>query len=360
MITLFLFTCVWICTAKDMFKTSAILTYLFILLLILTAIFHIDSVYLLPVAAIYAMFAILATMRPWSAIEGTKTRKSVKRWWKHPRELFGYRIINVILFFVPLSILSWLGGKVLELVGPKIKKRQNLMRENLNKIMPECANDKFMRRVWNNWGRSFVEGLKFSSYRRHMDRYITFRNRALFFKHPQFILTMPHYGYMGIMSLAFVKSGYKLAVAYRAPSNPLTNNVILQNYGYGCVDEVSFFPTGNAIPIVRALRNGDIVNINSDQRFHGAPYINFMGLPAKTSTGLAQLARKFNIPVLMAHVERTHGAYHEIVFDEIIEIPHTDDAAADELTGMEMVNAATERVIRAKPDEYLWLHSRWA
>lgn len=360
MITLFLFACVWICTAKGMFKTSAILSYLFFLFLVVTAIFNIDSVYLLPVAAVYAVFAIIATLRPWSALEGHKTRKSVVRWWKHPRELFGYRIINVILFLVPLPALSWLGGKALELVGPKIKKRQNIMRDNLNKTIPECANDAFMKRVWNNWGRSFVEGLKFSTYRRHMDKYISFRNRASFFKYPQFIISMPHYGYMGMMSLAFVNSGYRLAVAYRGASNPLTDNVILQNYGYGCVDEVSFFPTGNAIPIVRALRNGESVNINSDQRFQGAPYIDFMGRPAQTSTGLAQLARKFDLPVLMAHVERTYGAHHEIVFDEFIEIPHTDNAEADELAGMLLVNDATERIIRAKPDEYLWLHNRWA
>lgn len=360
MITLFLFACVWICTSRGTFKTSAILTYLFFLFLVLTAVFRIDSLYLLPIAAVYGAFAIAAILRPWSAVEGNKHRDSVKRWWKHPRELFGYRIINVLLFFVPLPVLSWIGGKVLEMVGPKIKKRQRIMRDNLEKTIPECANDEFMRRVWNNWGRSFVEGLKYRTYRRHMNKYITFRDRDMFFKYPQFILTMPHYGYMGIMSLAFVNTDYKLAVAYRGASNPLTDKVILQNYGYGCVKEVSFFPTGNAMPIVRALRNGETININSDQRFHGAPYINFMGMPAQTSTGLAQLARKFDLPVLMGHVERTHGAHHEIVFDEFIQIPHTDNAEADELAGMELVNAATERVIRAKPDEYLWIHNRWA
>lgn len=360
MITLFLFACVWICTAKGLMKTSAVLTYAFLLFVVLTAIFRIDSVYLLPVAVVYALYAIVAAMRPWSALEIEKPRKTIKRWWKHPRELIGYRIMNILLFPFPVSVLSWIGGKSLEIFGPLVKKRQKIMYENLRMTIPECANRDFMRRVWNNWGRSFVEGLKFATYRHHMDKYVTIRNHGLLFKHPQFILTSPHYGYMGIMALSFVNSGYILNVTYRHSNNPLTNDILLQNYGNGYVAEERFIPVGNAIPMVRALRNGEILNINSDQRFRGAPYIEFLGHPAQTSTGLTQLARKFNLPILVAHVERTSGAKHEIVFDEFIDLPHTDDVESDEINGMKLVNDAMGRIIRHKPDEYLWLHKRWA
>ena len=359
MITLFIFACVWICTAHGL-KSSAILTYAFLLFILATAIFNLDSVYLLPIVVIYAAFAIVGIMTPWSRIEGDKQRNSVKRWWKHPRELFGYRIVNVLLFFAPLPVLSWIGGTVLGLVGPLLKKRQRIMYDNLKKIMPENANKRFMKRVWTNWGRAFVEGLKLPTYRRKMDKYVTFRNRALFFQNQQFLLAMPHFGYMGLMSLAFVNSEKIVAVTYKAARNPLTNDIILHNYGNGFVREAHFIPVGNAIPMVRALRDGEILNINSDQRFHGAPYIDFMGVPAKTSTGIAQLARKFNLPILLGHVERTHGAHHILAFDEIVNVPHTDDAAADELNGMKMVNDAMGRIIKSKPDEYLWMHRRWA
>lgn len=336
------------------------MTYAFFLFVVLTAIFRINSVYLLPIAVIYAGFAIAATMRPWSAIEADKSRDTKKRWWKHPRELFGYRIMNVILLPIPLPALSWIGGMALETFGPLVKKRQKIMQNNLEKIMPECANPEFMRRVWNNWGRSFVEGLKFRTYRKNMDKYVSFRNHGMLFERPQFILAMPHYGYMGIMALAFVNSGLTIGVTYRRPSNPLTDDVVLQNYGHGYVREAHFIPIGNAIPMVRALRDGEILNINSDQRVHGAPYIDFMGVPAKTATGLSQLARKFNLPVLIGHVERTVGIKHEIVFDEIIDLPNTDNADDTDINNMKIVNDAMERVIRAKPDEYLWIHNRWA
>ena len=355
-----MFACVWFCTAKGM-KISAPMTYVFFMLLIATAIFNIDALYLLFIAAIYMIPTVITVFVPWPTHKPNHQRRAIKRWWRHPRELFGFRIINALFYFVPLPALSWLGGTVLEGVGPLlVKKRQQIMKQNLDMIMPDCANDKFMKRVWNNWGRAFVEGLKFSTYKKKMDKYITFRNKNMLHTYPQFILAMPHFGYMGLLSLAFVNNGITLAVTYKQARNPLTNDILLKNYGCGNVKEIYFLPVGNAIPMVRALKDGESLNINSDQLFRGAPYIDFMGTPARTSTGLAQLARKFNLPVLIAHVERTHGAYHEIVFDEFINIPKTDDAESDEINGMKMVNDAMDRIIKNKPDEYLWLHRRWA
>ena len=359
MITLFMFACMWLCTAKGM-KISGPMAYAFFVFVIITMIFRIDALYLLPFAAVYTALAVSSIFVPWPEFKVGKHRTLLKHLWRRPRELFGFYLINALFFFIPLPALSWLGGAALQTFGPLMRKRQHIMKKNLEMIMPECANAKFMGQVWNNWGRSFVEGLKFSTYKRRMYKYVSFRDKNKLYTYPQFILAMPHFGYMGLMSLSFVNSNLTLAVTYKRARNPLTNDVVLQNYGYGKVNEVHFIPVGNAIPMVRALRDGELLNINSDQRFHGAPYIDFMGVPARTSTGLAQLARKFNLPILIAHVERTHGAYHEIVFDEFITIPHTDDENADEINGMKMVNDAMGRIIKQKPDEYLWLHRRWA
>lgn len=192
-----------------------------------------------------------------------------------------------------------------------------------------------------------------------MDKYVSFKNRELMFRHPQYLIAMPHLGYMGLMSIAFADTGINVGVTYKYPSNPLTNDVILENYGQGQVTEMNYIPVGNAMPMVRALRMGYVLNINSDQRTGSGVYLDFVGRPARTSTGTAQLARKFDLPILVGHVRRTRGARHEIVFDEIINVPKTADAAADEIAGMQMVNDAMSRVILDDPAEYLWMHRRW-
>ena len=177
--------------------------------------------------------------------------------------------------------------------------------------------------------------------------------------HPQFLIAMPHLGFMALMALSVIERGMRIGVTYKYPSNPLTNDVILESYGLGRAKNLHFIPVGNAIPMIRALRNGDILNINSDQRLHDTPYFDFVGHPARTSTGIAQLARKFNLPVVVGHVKRTHGAHHEIVFDGIVNIPRDGNATDDEMRGMQMVSDLMSQAVLDAPDEYLWMHDRW-
>lgn len=313
----------------------------------------------MPILAVYAVFAIYALAAPWRVYYGNKFRKWKKRWIQHPAELLGYRFASWILRMIPLPILSWMGGKTLEHFGPKSKHRQLIIAQNLAKVMPENNNPEFIRRVWNNWGRTFAEGLKYKTYRRKFKKYVTVRNLEIIDGHKQFLVAMPHLGFMALMALSVIERGMRIGVTYKYPSNPLTNDVILDSYGRGVADNLYFIPVGNAIPMIRALHRGDILNINSDQRLHDTPYLDFMGQPARTSTGIAQLARKFNLPVVVGHVKRTHGVHHEIVFDGIVNVPRDGNAADDELRGMQMVNDMMSHAIMDAPDEYLWMHDRW-
>ena len=155
MITLGILLCLWICTAKDI-RPAAIMTWVFVAYLVITALFHINSIYLLPILAVYIAFAIYALVRPWRVYYGNKFRPWKKRWIQHPAELLGYRIASRALRLVPLPVLSWMGGKILEHFGPKSERRQLFITQNLAKIMPENNNPEFIRRIWNNWGRTFA------------------------------------------------------------------------------------------------------------------------------------------------------------------------------------------------------------
>lgn len=358
MITLLMFISLWIATAKDI-KPVKYLNLFFLIFLLVTAIININTLYLLPIGATYIGFAIYALFAKWPTYAVDKPRKFKKRWIQHPAEVLGHRTFIWIFKLVPLPVLSWVGGKLLETFGPKTR-RQKIAEKNLAMIMPENNNPEFIKKMWNNWGRTFAEGLKYPTYKKHMKRYITIKNHEIFKNSGQTLIALPHMGYMGLMSLSFIKGGKKIGVTYKFPSNPLSNEILLENYGDTQVDEVSFIHTGNAFPMMRALKNGDSLNINSDQRVHAGERLLFLGRPARTSTGITQLARKFNLPIIIGHVQRTHGAHHMVVFDEMVNIPRTDDAHADEVAGMQMVNDAMGRAIRKSPSEYLWVHRRWA
>ncbi len=359
MITILLFIALWICTAKDI-KYAPHLTYIFLLFTAINTIFHIEYQYLLPVCCLFAITAIYALLRPWPEYHLNKKRTWKKRWVKNPREVIAYRLFVWIFMLLPLPWLSWLGGKALETFGPLVKKRQRVIENNLSAVLPEYNNKKFIKQIWNTWGRAFVEGLKYNKYFNLRDKYITVKNWELALQHKQYILAMPHMAGMEFMAIPFAANNMPIAVTYKFPSNPLSNNILLSSYGLNVAKNLYFVPVGNAMPMVRALRNGDILNINLDQRIHGAEYIDFMGVPARTSTGSAQLARKFNLPILVGHVCRTHGAHHAVVFDEIIIPDNTGNNVADEINTTKRINAAFGRAIAASPADYLWMHQRWS
>jgi len=89
-------------------------------------------------------------------------------------------------------------------------------------------------------------------------------------------------------------------------------------------------------------------------------FVRFFGLDACTGTGLAHVARKTGAAVLPGFMvwEREEQKY-VLRFGPEVEIPRTDDAAADILEGTRRVTAVLEEWIRRYPDQWLWIHRRW-
>jgi KDO2-lipid IV(A) lauroyltransferase len=114
--------------------------------------------------------------------------------------------------------------------------------------------------------------------------------------------------------------------------------------------------------LLEAMHKGQTVGILMDTNMtppQGA-FVDFFGISACTATGLAHVARKTGAAVLPGFMlwEPAERRY-VLHFGEEIEIPHTDDVAADILEGTRRCTAAIESWIRRYPDQWLWIHRRW-
>ena len=89
-------------------------------------------------------------------------------------------------------------------------------------------------------------------------------------------------------------------------------------------------------------------------------FVKFFGIDACTGTGLAHVARKTGAAVLPGFMvwESVERKY-VLRFGPEVEIPRTDNAAADILEGSRRVTAVLEEWIRRYPDQWLWIHRRW-
>jgi KDO2-lipid IV(A) lauroyltransferase len=78
-----------------------------------------------------------------------------------------------------------------------------------------------------------------------------------------------------------------------------------------------------------------------------------------TAPAIARLALRFKSPVLPIRVERLRGARFRFTILPVIEICDTGDVVADTLAAMTRINALIEDWVRARPEQWLWLHRRW-
>ncbi len=114
--------------------------------------------------------------------------------------------------------------------------------------------------------------------------------------------------------------------------------------------------------LLTAMRAGETVGILMDTNMtppQGA-FVRFFGIPACTGTGVAHVARKTGAAVLPGFMfwEPMERQY-VLRFGPEIEIPHTDDVAADILAGTQRCTAEIETWVRRYPDQWLWIHRRW-
>ena len=114
--------------------------------------------------------------------------------------------------------------------------------------------------------------------------------------------------------------------------------------------------------LLTAMRAGQTVAILMDTNMtppQGA-FVKFFGLDACTATGLAHMARKTGAAVLPGFMLWEPGERRYVLhFGPEIEIPRTDDAAADILAATQLCTSAIESWIRRYPDQWLWIHRRW-
>ena len=114
--------------------------------------------------------------------------------------------------------------------------------------------------------------------------------------------------------------------------------------------------------LLKAMHEGMTVGILMDTNMTPpqGEFVKFFGMDACTGTGLAHIARKTGAAVLPGFMvwEAAEKKY-VLRFGPEVEVPRTDDVAADILEGTQRCTAAIESWIRRYPDQWLWIHRRW-
>lgn len=276
-------------------------------------------------------------------------------------------VIGGLFRLVGVDAASAIAGSFLRAVGPMIAPIHNRGLANLRLAFPDWSEAEIaatLRDVWENLGRTAAE---FS----HLHRFspdvgdrveIVGREKfaAVIASGKPAIFVSGHFANWEVMSIVLHAVGLDYGVIYRAANNPLVDGLIIRTRAK--VMSRRQIPKGKrgGRDMIDALKSGASLAMLVDQKLTsgGVPSPLF-GRQAMTAPAPARLALKFGAPVIPLEIERTHGAHFRLMVRDPIAFDPTGDVNADAQALTDRINQELERMIRARPGQWLWLHRRW-
>ena len=272
-----------------------------------------------------------------------------------------YSLMRVL----PIDMASALGGWLGRTVGPHIPVSARAVK-NLSAAFPEKSPSEIaaiVRGMWDNLGRMAAEyphlgeinvydpegrvevsGVEYADLLRDDGR------GGIFFS--------GHIANWEIVSLGATQRDLPLDRVYREANNRLVE--WLYQHGRAAV-EGALIPKGpaGARELLSSLKNNRHIAMMVDQKMNDGIPVPFFGRDVMTAPALAELALRYDCPVVPARVKRLKGAHFKILIYPPLELVKTGDRQADIAANMAQVNAIIEQWVRDTPEQWLWLHNRW-
>ena len=113
--------------------------------------------------------------------------------------------------------------------------------------------------------------------------------------------------------------------------------------------------------VLRRLRQGAGVAILVDQNVQEQDgiFVEFFGRPAATTTVAAALAVKTGCALVPVHCEARPDGRYTFVYSRPVEWTTTGSREADIARLTQELTTEIESWVRARPDQWLWMHRRW-
>lgn len=280
-------------------------------------------------------------------------------------EALGFDIFTFLFRLLPTDAASWIGGKLVKAIGP-LSGSHKIARRNLLIAFPdkdEAWRARVLAAQWENLGRSFAEFSLMDRIRPSTGRVELVngeRLREIADTMTPVVFVSGHLSNWEVMPAAIVDSGVTCQMTYRAANNPYVDDRIKKSrFRYGVR---LFAPKGGdgARELLEAMGRGESVALMNDQKFNGGIAAPFFGKLAHTAPGPTRLALRFGTVLQPMSVQRVKGARFRAVVHEPIAFPKTGDRSADIEAGVRLINTFMEERIRERPEEWFWVHKRWA
>ena len=118
----------------------------------------------------------------------------------------------------------------------------------------------------------------------------------------------------------------------------------------------------SARAILKVLGDGGTVGVLADHNtdIEESVFVDFFGVPASTTSGLARIALRTDAAVVPGFLSWDESRRkYRLRFEPAVELARTGNEEADIVENTQRFTRVIEDFVRAHPDQWLWVHKRW-
>ena len=170
------------------------------------------------------------------------------------------------------------------------------------------------------------------------------------------IIFSGHIGNWEVGPKVFINKGLNVSTVYRPLNNPYVEDFTSK------MRQIKLIPKGSKgnRQIIEAIKNGEYVIILADQKISEGEKIKFFHGEAITTTSIARIAIKYNVPIIPARSIRVNREFKFIVeVESPLVFKNTMNLNEDVLRVSRLINEKLESWISQYPSQWFWVHNRW-
>ncbi len=276
-----------------------------------------------------------------------------------------YYLILKPLSLLPMSVLYLFSNLIYLILYKIIKYRKKVVYENVKNSFPEKSEKErnlLISLFYSHLCDLMVESIKFFSIskkeaieRLNLENPEIFDN--FFNKNQSGIIVSGHYNNWEITAVAFKPQiKHEVAGFYTPLSNKFFEEKFSSTRGkFGCklipTKKVStFFENNQKIPTLTLFGSDQ-----SPSNLSNVYWTKFLNQDTAVALGAERYAKKYNIPVFFANINKIKRGYYSVKFEILFENPQ--ETKEFEIT--ETFTRKIEDMIKNEPQYWLWTHKRW-
>jgi len=271
----------------------------------------------------------------------------------------------VLIYALPWALrplpFRWrvaIGGAIIGTTVCLVPSLRRRIERNVALVMPEKAGDTgFIRQITRHIGRGFMVLFYTEDYHAKLSDVEIAADAFAEIKAAQaagkpVIIVSGHFGEWEAIRVMLARAGMPSASIYREAGNPIFERHFAKAMAVG---GAGLFQTGmkGTRKMLKHLRGGGVITILLDQRVNDGVPLDFLGQPALSSPIMAELAVKTGALLVPVYAPLRADGRVEIVVEPAI-------AHGDALEMLQAVNDSLSAQVRAHPEQWYWLHKRWA